>query len=118
MNICEFAETYCKDILAEAQRRSSVFDLSGFSYDEVITEEDGTQVCVINTPNYQIPLVDILSLGRPDFAAIWPYQECLEAFDAYVKTLIITEGEEALTQIRDALRSEMDKISRYSEILM
>lgn len=83
MNIRDFATQYCSDIVTDAEKRSKMFDLSGFSYDEVITEEDGTEVRVVNTANYQIPITDILGLDRAEFARVWPYTECLEAYDTY-----------------------------------
>ena len=72
MNIKEFASQYCSDIMAEAKRRSVMFDLSGFSYDEIIKEDDGTEVRVVNTANYQIPIIDILGMDRAEFSKVWP----------------------------------------------
>ena len=85
MNIRDFATQYCSDIVTDAEKRSKMFDLSGFSYDEVITEEDGTEVRVVNTANYQIPITDILGLDRAEFARVWTYTECLEAYDTYAR---------------------------------
>lgn len=116
MNIKEFAETYCRDILAASQKRSEMFDLSGFSYDEIIEEDDGTQVRVVNTVNYQIPIADILGMNRTEFSRIWPYGECLEAYDTYVSTLIIIEGEAALTEVRNMLNRVQERIERYGDI--
>lgn len=95
--------------------RSSMFDLSGFSYDEIITEEDGTKVPVINTVNYQIPLMDILGLSRSEFAKPWPYQECLEAYDTYVSNLSILEGEDALAAIRKQVTLEQERIKFFDK---
>lgn len=116
MNIREFAVTFCQDLVAEAKKRSDMFDLSGFSYDEIIQEEDGTEVCVINTTNYQIPITDILGMDRVEFSRIWPYPECLDAYDLYVSNLIIVEGEEALTMVRNMLSREQEKIEMYDSI--
>ena len=116
MNIRDFATQYCSDIVTDAEKRSKVFDLSGFSYDEVITEEDGTEVRVVNTANYQIPITDILGLDRAEFARVWPYTECLEAYDTYVSNLIIVEGEEALTAVRNMLSREQEKIELYDRL--
>lgn len=116
MNIQEFAVAYCKDIVEDAKKRSEMFDLSGFSYDEVIQEEDGTEVRVVNTDNYQIPLTDILGMDRVEFSRVWPYTECLDAYDAYVSNLIIVEGAEALTMVRNMLSREREKIDMYDSI--
>lgn len=116
MNIREFASKYCADIIADSKKRSEMFELSGFSYDEIITEDDGTEVRVVNTPNYQIPITDILGMDRAEFARIWPYTECTMAYDTYVSNLIIVEGEEALTAVRNMLSHEQEKIARYDNI--
>ena len=71
MNIKEFVSQYCSDIMAEAKRRSEMFDLSGFSYDEIIKEDDGAEVRVVNTANYQIPIIDILGMDRAEFSKVW-----------------------------------------------
>lgn len=116
MNIKEFAAAYCQDLLEEAAKRSDLFDLSGFSYDEIITEEDGTKVKVVNTDNYQIPITDILSLDRVGFSKIWPYPDCMEAYDRYMSNIIVLEGEEVIFQIRRALNREQEKIATYDSI--
>lgn len=116
MNIKEFASQYCSDIMAEAKKRSEMFDLSGFSYDEVIKEDDGTEVRVVNTANYQIPIIDILGMDRVEFSKVWPYTECVDAYDTYVNNLIIVEGEDALTAVRNMLSREQEKIAMYDNI--
>ena len=116
MNIRDFATQYCSDIVADAEKRSKMFDLSGFSYDEIIVEEDGTEVRVVNTANYQIPTTDILGLDRVEFARVWPYTECLEAYDTYVSNLVIVEGEDALTAVRNMLSREQEKIELYDHL--
>ena len=97
MNIKEFASQYCSDIMAEAKRRSEMFDLSGFSYDEIIKE-------------------DILGMDRAEFSKVWPYTECVDAYDTYVNNLIIVEGEDALTAVRNMLSREQEKIAMYDNI--
>ena len=116
MNIKEFASQYCSDIMAEAKRRSEMFDLSGFSYDEIIKEDDGTEVRVVNTPNYQIPIIHILGMDRAGVFKVWPYTECVDAYDTYVNNLIIVEGEDALTAVRNMLSREQEKIAMYDNI--
>lgn len=116
MNISEFAAQYCPDLIKVACRHSELLELSGFSYDEIIVEEDGTEVRVVNTVNYQIPISDILGMDRAEFAHVWPYTECLSAYDTYVEGLIILEGEEALTAVRNMLSREQERINMYDSI--
>ena len=116
MNIKEFATTYCSDIVEKAKRSSDILSLSGFSYDEIIVEEDGTLVKVVNSLNHQIPISDILGMDRDSFAKVWPYPDCLEVYDAYVGSLIILEGEAALYEIRNDLAKEQEKLKLYDAI--
>lgn len=116
MTIRDFALQYCQDIIEESKRRAAMFDFSEFSHDEVIVEEDGTRVPVVNTERYQIPVADILGMDREEFSRCWPYPECLDAYDLYVSNLIILEGTEALTHIRNKLRTACDRIAAYDNI--
>lgn len=116
MRIKEFAATYCRDILEEADKRESLLDLTAFSYDEIITEDDGTLVPIINADLYQIPIADILGMDRVEFSRVWPYSVCMSAYDNYVSTLTILEGIDALNAVRNELRSQMDRISAYDLI--
>ena len=116
MNIREYAEKYCADIIQRADKQSDLFDVSGFSYDEIIVEEDGTRVPVVNTVNHQIPVQDILTNNRESFAKIWSTQDCLEAYDNYVSTLIILEGEEVLQEIRNEMLRAQERLSLYDNL--
>ena len=116
MKILEFAKTYCADIIEAAKRAADLLDYEGFSYDEIIREDDGTYVKVINTENYVIPLEDVLGLSRDEFQRIWPHQECVDAYDTYVSNLVILEGEEVLTHVRNQLRLEQERIEAFSAV--
>ena len=117
MRIAEFAKKYCEDILNRAAQTEELFNLDGFSYDDIIIDDDsGMRVKVINTTNYQIPLVDILSLGRVDFARIWPQEECLTAYDNYLSNYILLEGEEALQLIQAEIRRAQSALEAFETI--
>ena len=75
-----------------------------------------TEVRVVNTANYQIPIIDILGMDRAEFSKVWPYTECVDAYDTYVNNLIIVEGEDALTAVRNMLSREQEKIAMYDNI--
>lgn len=115
MKIQEFAKKYCDDILTRAAHSDELFNLDGFSYDTIITDEEtGAKVKVICTTNYQIPLVDILSLGREDFARFWPQEECLAAFDQYLSNYILLEGAEALQLIQAEIRKAQAALDAFA----
>lgn len=117
MNIKEFALLHCKDTLRRAEREEEVFDISGFSFDAIIQDEDGAKIPVLYTLSHQVPLMDVLSMGRADFEKIWPQKECLDMYDTYVSTLTILEGEDALFAIRNRLRAEQLRIAEYDALI-
>ena len=102
MTIQEFAKTYCSDVIQRANE-DAVTDKDGFPFDEIVREDDGTRVKVINTENYQIPIMDIIGLDRTDFVKNYPYSECWEAYDKYVKVTGLIWGEDAFQVIRKAM---------------
>lgn len=116
MTIQDFAQKYCVDILQKASQAQELLDLDGFSYDEVITTDEGYQVKVINTPSYQIPLQDILGLDRDQFAKIWNEPEALEAYDNYVATLIIIDGEDVLNEVRNTISRNAEALKQWHDL--
>lgn len=116
MKIREFATTYCADILAAAEKRSTLFEISQYPYDEIVTEDDGTPVPVVYTQSHvPIPVADILGMVREEFVRVWS-QECVAEYDNYLSNFIILEGEEVLSSIRNAIRAEQDRIAAYDDI--
>lgn len=116
MFIQQFAETKCKDIIERAKFKASSDMFATFPYDEIIQLEDDVDappVRVVNTPSSQIPIADILGMGRDEFAKVYPDEESLEAYDKYVAMFIITEGEAVLRQVRDEIMREAKRIESY-----
>ena len=116
MKILEFAKTYCADIIEASKKAADLLDYEGFSYDDIIREDDGTYVKVVTTDNYVIPLEDILSMPCDEFQKVWPHQECVEAYDLYLSNLVIIEGEEVLNHVRTQLRREQERIEALPAI--
>lgn len=116
MRIQEYAAKHCADILERAQQLAAIDDLEGFPFDEIIQDEDGQPVKVVTTNSTRIPVVDILGLHRDEFAKIYPDEESLDAYDMYISSLVVYEGEDALNQIRDAIRQAQEQLAVYSTV--
>lgn len=62
-----------------------------------------------------IPINDILSMSKSDFARVYPDFECRDLYDKYIESLIMLEGEDALNHIRSVLDQERQRIKEFSE---
>ena len=51
-----------------------------------------------------IPINDILSMSKSDFARVYPDFECRDLYDKYIESLIMLEGDDAQNHIRSVLR--------------
>lgn len=111
MRIYAFIEQYCGDIIAEAQERKQVIDLSEFPYDELITDNEGKVYPAINIDGVMVPLNDLFVLERVDFISEWKLPSAAESYDNYMANMEVLEGEEAVAKIRLALKAEADRLS-------
>lgn len=117
MFIQQFAEVRCKDIIERAKFAASTDMFATFPYDDIVQSEDDVDappMRVVNTPSSQIPIADILGMGRDEFAQVYPDEESLEAYDKYVAMFIITEGEAVLRQVRDEIMRVANRMESYS----
>lgn len=111
MNIQQFAAEYCKDLQRAAKRRAELFADDYLYYDEIIEDIDGTRVRVVNTDNYSIPIMDIITaMDREEFAKQWPYAECLEAYDNYISNICIVDGPEVFREIQARMAASLNAI--------
>ena len=116
MFIQEFARVFCDDILARAKELSVDSLFSDFPYDDIIYDEDGAAVKVVNSHSAQIPLIDILALNRNEFAKLHPDEDSMNVFDRYLSSIEMFEGEEAINRVRDAIRREMDRLDSFADL--
>lgn len=111
MRIYAFAEQYCADILAEAQERKQIIDMTEFPYDELVRDSEGKLFPAINIDGIMVPLNDLFILERQDFISEWKLPSAAESYDNYMSNMEVLEGEEAVAKIRLALRAEADRLS-------
>lgn len=113
MKIREFTDKYCMDILKESKQRKSLLDTGDFGYDNIVEDVDGTPVKIVYAGIEEIPIADILSLGKADFMKIHPSIDASEVYDNYIDSIIVLEGEEALSHIRNEMMRERARIENY-----
>lgn len=114
MKIAEFVDKYCADIKALYKERSRLLDNYDLPFDDEIEDDAGQRLQVVYAGDIAIPVADIITSTREDFARLYPSFECRELYDRYVNSLIMLEGEEALNHIRGSMKREQDRVRAFS----
>lgn len=116
MLIHEFIVEYCQDIVeAYTATHSKLLDSFDLPYDDEIEDDSGELMKVVYCGEKAIPINDILSMSKSDFARVYPDFECRDLYDKYIESLIMLEGEDALNHIRSVLDQERQRIKEFSE---
>ena len=116
MLIHEFIVEYCQDIVETyTATHSKLLDSFDLPYDDEIEDDSGELMKVVYCGEKAIPINDILSMSKSDFARVYPDFECRDLYDKYIESLIMVEGEDALNHIRSVLDQERQRIKEFSE---
>lgn len=116
MLIHEFIVEYCQDIVETyTATHSKLLDSFDLPYDDEIEDDSGELMKVVYCGEKAIPINDILSMSKSDFARVYPDFECRDLYDKYIESLIMLEGEDALSHIRSVLDQERQRIKEFSE---
>ena len=112
----EFIVEYCQDIVETyTATHSKLLDSFDLTYDDEIEDDSGELMKVVYCGEKAIPINDILSMSKSDFARVYPDFECRDLYDKYIESLIMLEGEDALNHIRSVLDQERQRIKEFSE---
>jgi hypothetical protein len=116
MLIYEFIVEYCQDIVETyTATHSKLLDSFDLPYDDEIEDDSGELMKVVYCGEKAIPINDILSMSKSDFARVYPDFECRDLYDKYIESLVMLEGEDALNHIRSVLDQERQRIKEFSE---
>lgn len=116
MLIHEFIVEYCQDIVETyTATHSKLLDSFDLPYDDEIEDDSGELMKVVYCGEKAIPINDILSMSKSDFARVYPDFECRDLYDKYIESLIMLDGEDALNHIRSVLDQERQRIKEFSE---
>ena len=116
MLIHEFIVEYCQEIVETyTATYSNLLDSFDLPYDDELEDDSGELMKVVYCGEKAIPINDILSMSKSDFARVYPDFECRDLYDKYIESLIMLEGEDALNHIRSVLDQERQRIKEFSE---
>lgn len=116
MLIHEFIVEYCQDIVETyTATHSKLLDSFDLPYDDEIEDDSGELMKIVYCGEKAIPINDILSMSKSDFARVYPDFECRDLYDKYIESLVMLEGEDALNHIRSVLDQERQRIKEFSE---
>lgn len=116
MLIHEFIVEYCQDIVETyTATHSKLLDSFDLPYDDEIEDDSGELMKVVYCGEKAIPINDILSMSKSDFARVYPDFECRDLYGKYIESLVMLEGEDALNHIRSVLDQERQRIKEFSE---
>lgn len=116
MLIHEFIVEYCQDIVETyTATHSKLLDSFDLPYDDEIEDDSGELMKVVYCGEKAIPINDILSMSKSDFARVYQDFECRDLYDKYIESLVMLEGEDALNHIRSVLDQERQRIKEFSE---
>lgn len=116
MLIHEFIVEYCQDIVETyTATHSKLLDSFDLPYDDEVEDDSGELMKVVYCGEKAIPVNDILSMSKSDFARVYPDFECRDLYDKYIESLVMLEGEDALNHIRSVLDQERQRIKEFSE---
>jgi hypothetical protein len=115
----EFIELFCDDIIKKKREANRLFNDYGWPYDEIAEDDNGDFIKIIHTGSEygDIPLRDIIDMNRVEFAKVYPSQEALDAYDLYVESVGIIDGEELLDEYRKYIKTATAALEKYSDIL-
>lgn len=117
MRIYEFIDKYCSDLVEKRNKMAALVNLEEFPHDDVVDDDDGNKVPVVLVDGNAIPVADFLTMDKADFLSVYKTQGCEEAFDNYVSALVILEGEEALSRIRNMILREAQRLEEDAELV-
>ena len=118
MNIREFIEKYCKDIVENITVMDLIMEDCNFPFEE-FAEVDGKVTKVIYDANgVALPIRDILCFGEEDFKKIYSSAESQKAYDNYVANVQFIEGDELLERYTNLVKKESTKAASYKEMFL
>lgn len=83
--------------------------------DGVYIDDSGERIPYVLCEGDEIPVMDIITNCADDFARLYPSMEAQELYASYIDSLIILDGPDALSHIRDTLLQEQNRVKAFSE---
>lgn len=118
LNITEFMEKYCQDILKEDKVRDMLDNEDIYSYDVARPDpETGKMIkYVIDDKGIEIPVLDIIEMDEEDFKNYYRTPEAMKLYHQYISNFKITYGEDILLELRNSVQKQNERIKQFKRI--
>lgn len=118
LNITEFMEKYCQDILKEDKVRDMLDNEDIYSYDVARPDpETGKMIkYVIDDKGIEIPVLDIIEMDEEDFKNYYRTPEAMKLYHQYISNFTITYGEDILLELRNSVQKQNERIKQFKRI--
>lgn len=114
MTLKDFIEANCDDIITESIRRG---DTSIFTYDAVITNDDGNNVKVIyDDDNNAIEIEDITGLSTEEFLAKYNFKSAHSAMQKYLSAYQLLSPKEMLASLQNEITHFTSELDNWSNV--
>lgn len=114
MNVKEFIDKYCQDIVKNKALLDELLSDAGFDWEKMVDLGWGECKCIEAAKEEWISILHILEYEENDFRRIYPSQSALEAYRRYLSKFKITKGPEVMDELRNQIRAESAKIDKWN----
>lgn len=83
--------------------------------DGIMIDDSGERIPYVLCEGNEIPIMDIITMSEDDFARQYPSMEARELYKNYIDSLVIYDGPEAISHIRNSLVQEQKRVKAFSE---
>lgn len=111
----EFIDKYCPELRTLSKKMEKTSPLEELPNDGIMIDDSGERIPYVLCEGNEIPIMDIITMSEDDFARQYPSMEARELYKNYIDSLIIYDGPEAISHIRNSLVQEQKRVKAFSE---
>lgn len=115
MKMKEFIDKYCPELRTLSKKMEKTSPLEELPNDGIMIDDSGERIPYVLCEGNEIPIMDIITMSEDDFARQYPSMEARELYKNYIDSLIIYDGPEAISHIRNSLVQEQKRVKAFSE---
>lgn len=115
MEMKEFIDKYCPELRTLSKKMEKTSPLEELPNDGIMIDDSGERIPYVLCEGNEIPIMDIITMSEDDFARQYPSMEARELYKNYIDSLVIYDGPEAISHIRNSLVQEQKRVKAFSE---